>query len=331
MKRSILLFISAILMFISLRAQVPQGLNYQAVARDSIGKLLSNHNLSVRISILNDSGTGAVLYSETHTATTNMFGLFSIIIGQGSPITGTFSAIDWAIGSKWQKTELDIHNNNNYILMGISQLMSVPYALFAATSGTPGPTGPSGLIGLTGPTGPVGVTGLVGATGPTGTTGPTGPGGGPIGPTGPTGIANVQVFGVNSSSSINICDTVWQTIPDLSHTIILTDTATLEISTTGSLNPVGWSSGNYGPYLIVGIFCNNTLLNNCWQAHYVRAQSWALETVETFPPGVYNIIIAGSNVGCYPPSACYTTICAVVGKSTPYCTQASLIIHVYYH
>jgi len=194
-------------------AQVPQALNYQAVARNTSGNLIINQLVGLKLSILAGSSTGTVAYSETQSATTNQFGLFTISIGTGTPVTGTFSAINWSTGQYWLKVEMDATGGTSYVAMGTAQLLSVPYALYAASSGTgsatgaTGPTGPTGLAGATGPSGndgtngltgptgiagsigPTGLTGTAGTNGATGATGPTGPTGTGMGPTGPTGTA----------------------------------------------------------------------------------------------------------------------------------------------
>ena len=152
----------------------------------------------MQISILQGSSTGIPVYVETQTPSTNANGLVSLEIGTGTVISGTFAAINWAAGPYFIKTETDPTGGTVYTIAGTNELLSVPYALYAANGGTPGPTGatgppgPTGLTGPTGATGPAGPTGLTGPTGPTGATGPTGPTGatgpaGPAGATGPTG------------------------------------------------------------------------------------------------------------------------------------------------
>ena len=166
-------------------AQSPNAFNYQAVARDNAGQVLANQSISIRFSILDGSPSGSTLFSETHSTTTNSLGLFTTSIGTGNLILGNFSTINWGLGgSKWLKVELDPNGGSSYTLLGTSQLLSVPYALYAATSGSgggtggaTGPTGPTGATGLNGATGPTGLAGLNGATGATGATGPAGIGG----------------------------------------------------------------------------------------------------------------------------------------------------------
>lgn len=128
-----LLTITAILLISNfVTAQVPQALNYQAVARTAEGVIIPTQNISVRFSILDVSITGATLYSETHTVTTNSYGLFTLVIGKGTPVTSTFPSIDWASGTdKFLKVEIAPGGGSNYQLQGTTQLLSVPYALYS--------------------------------------------------------------------------------------------------------------------------------------------------------------------------------------------------------
>jgi hypothetical protein len=127
---------SSLYIFFNIHAQVPQGLNYQGVARNAAGVELINQAIGLELSILDGSPSGAIVYTETHSKTTDANGLFSLTIGSGTPTLNTFTAINWAVGgSKWLKVSMDATGGTSYQLMGTSQLMSVPYALFAANSG----------------------------------------------------------------------------------------------------------------------------------------------------------------------------------------------------
>lgn len=112
-------------------AQVPQGISYQAIALNGAGNPVVSSNVGLRLSILDNSATGTVLYTETHTKTTNAEGLFNLVIGQGTPTSGTFSTINWSTNSKFLKVEMDAAGDTNYVLTGTTQLLSVPYALMA--------------------------------------------------------------------------------------------------------------------------------------------------------------------------------------------------------
>jgi hypothetical protein len=123
--------ILSLLLFMSIYSNaqsVPQRLNYQAVARNSSGNILSNQALSVKIDIL-DTDLVTQLYSESHVLTTNQFGLFTLLIGNGTVLSGQFSAISWGNGSKHLRTSIDLTSGTNYQVMGTTQLVSVPYAL----------------------------------------------------------------------------------------------------------------------------------------------------------------------------------------------------------
>jgi len=150
-------------------AQVPQALNYQAVARDASGHLIASHAVGLKIIIHQTSSSGAIVYSEIFSPTTNQFGLFTVAIGTGTPVTGTFSSIAWSSGNYWMQVQLDASGGTTFVDMGTTQLLSVPYALYAASSGSGGTTGPTGAAGTTCVTGATGATGVTGATGPTGT------------------------------------------------------------------------------------------------------------------------------------------------------------------
>lgn len=174
--------LSLLLVAAAAMAQVPQGINYQAVLRDPSGNSVTNQTVNVRISVL--AGQPPAVYTETHTLTTNDYGLVNMVIGQGTPQSGVFADIDWANGPYSVQLEADITGGINYVTYGSQQLMSVPYALYAETSGQPGAVGPTGPAGPQGPTGANGV----GATGPQGPQGSTGP----QGPTGPQGLQGIQ-------------------------------------------------------------------------------------------------------------------------------------------
>ncbi|MBD3583581.1 NHL repeat-containing protein [Flavobacterium selenitireducens] len=128
-----ILLSSALFLTSLLFAQVPQGVSYQAIALNGSGNAVVSSNVGLRLSVLNTSATGTVAYSETHTKTTNAQGLFNLVIGQGTPISGTFAGINWATGSKFLKVEMDAAGGTNYALVGTTQLLSVPYAMAAGT------------------------------------------------------------------------------------------------------------------------------------------------------------------------------------------------------
>ena len=141
MKRLVILFLVNLCLVILNFAQAPQAIKYQAIARDNSGNVLSSSNVVFRISILQNSVSGATVYEETQIVTTNAFGLAGFDIGYGAGISGNFSKIDWSTGIYFVKIELSINGSSIYTLMGTSQLMSVPYALYSEKSGPKGVTG----------------------------------------------------------------------------------------------------------------------------------------------------------------------------------------------
>jgi hypothetical protein len=125
---------------------VPGGINYQAVARDNSGNELVNTDLEVQFSIRTGSPTGPVVYQEVFTdVTTTRYGVFSLIIGKGDPVLGSFDLIDWSTANHYLQVEVKFENL--FMDMGTMQFMAVPYALYAAKSLEPGPEGPQGPQG----------------------------------------------------------------------------------------------------------------------------------------------------------------------------------------
>ena len=126
---SFLLFLA-----VNVSATIPQAIPYQAVARDNAGNLIINQNISLRFSIRDISVLGTIVYQETQNVITNSLGLFSVNIGTGSIVTGTFSGINWGSNSKFMQVEFDPSGGISYTDMGTTQLMSVPYALYSEKS-----------------------------------------------------------------------------------------------------------------------------------------------------------------------------------------------------
>ncbi len=115
----------------------PQKMSYQAILRDSNNALITSTQVGMQISILqvDAMGNSAPVYVETQTPTTNINGLVSLEVGTGTVILGTFSAINWANGPFYIKIETDPAGGTSYSITGTSQLLSVPYAFYAKTSG----------------------------------------------------------------------------------------------------------------------------------------------------------------------------------------------------
>ena len=132
-------------------AQAPEKMSYQAVIRNNSNVLVANQGVGMKISILQGTATGTEVYKELFNPnpTTNANGLVTIAIGTGLPITGTFAGIDWSEGPYFIKTETDPTGGTNYTITATTQLMSVPYALYAKTAGSSNAWGLSGNAGTT--------------------------------------------------------------------------------------------------------------------------------------------------------------------------------------
>ncbi len=137
MKQAIYLFF-ILLLSIGASAQAPQQISYQAVVRNNSNALVANSTVGVSISIVRDSANGAIVYSELQTATTNANGLFSIIIGNGLFASGSIASINWGNGVYYIKSQIDPNGGINFTISGTSQLLSVPYALYAANGNPAG-------------------------------------------------------------------------------------------------------------------------------------------------------------------------------------------------
>lgn len=114
-------------------AQAPQGFNYQATVRNNAGALMVNQNVTFKFNVIKDTPTSVPVFSETHYVPTDDLGAVNLVIGKGTPTTGTFATIDWATGTYYLGIELN--TGNGFKAMGTSQLLSVPYALYATKSG----------------------------------------------------------------------------------------------------------------------------------------------------------------------------------------------------
>ena len=131
MKRKLLITFILCLNAFGVWAQAPLGFNYQAVIRSANGEIIANQQVSLRLSIISGSTTGTTIFSEEFTPTTNEFGLVNIVVGQGSAKVGTYSQISWSSANYYLKVELDASGGSSFTEMGVTQLLSVPFANFA--------------------------------------------------------------------------------------------------------------------------------------------------------------------------------------------------------
>jgi len=122
-------------------AQAPQGFNYQATVRNSSGALIVNQNVNFKFNIMLNSATSLPVFSETHMAPTDDLGQVNLVIGTGTATTGSFSTINWGTGNYYLGIELN--TGSGYVAMGTTQLLSVPYALYANSSGNSQATTPN--------------------------------------------------------------------------------------------------------------------------------------------------------------------------------------------
>lgn len=134
MKKLAVIFL-AMITIVCAKAQAPQKMSYQSIIRDNSNNILSNGAVGLKISILQGSPTGTVVFVETHATTTNINGLITIEIGGGTAVTGTLAGINWESGPYFLKTEADPTGGTSYTLTTTSQLLSVPYSLHSKTSG----------------------------------------------------------------------------------------------------------------------------------------------------------------------------------------------------
>jgi len=118
------------------RYGVSDRISYQAVVRNAAGELVRNQAVGVRTALVRDSIGGTTVYSETHALTTNANGLVSFEFGAGLVATGTMLGMDWSAGPYFIRTEVDLTGSTNYQFLGGQQLLSVPFALYAATAGS---------------------------------------------------------------------------------------------------------------------------------------------------------------------------------------------------
>ncbi|NND63918.1 MAG: hypothetical protein HKN48_12080 [Flavobacteriaceae bacterium] len=136
--KTIYTLVLALFLTTTLWAQAPQKMTYQAVVRDGSDVLITNTTVGTQISILEGSPTGTAVFVETHTPSTNSNGLMTLQVGAGTVVSGDFSTIDWGSDSFFIKSEIDPSGGTSYSIEGTSELLSVPYALYAENAGAGG-------------------------------------------------------------------------------------------------------------------------------------------------------------------------------------------------
>ncbi|MEO5967984.1 MAG: hypothetical protein ABIP68_07415, partial [Ferruginibacter sp.] len=135
MQKNLLAFISIIFLSISTYAQAPNKMSYQATIRNSAGSLVTNSNVGLRIQIIKGSEFGSAVFVETHNALiSNQVGLITTEIGNGTPVLGNISAINWSDGPYFLKTEVDPLGGTNYSINMVKEILSNPYSLYSNKS-----------------------------------------------------------------------------------------------------------------------------------------------------------------------------------------------------
>jgi hypothetical protein len=132
MLKFIAIWIIMLFIYQSSVCQAPQGFKYQAVCRDSTGTVIQDQSVNLRLSVHDLSLTGNIIYQETFTVVTNQFGLIMLDAGRGNVQSGVFADIPWEAGDKFLEIELDM--GTGYFSMGTTQLLSVPYSLYARSA-----------------------------------------------------------------------------------------------------------------------------------------------------------------------------------------------------
>ena len=150
MKLALYILLLFITVSLKVSAQAPEKMSYQAIIRAQDNSLVINSNISLKIIIHQGTATGSNVYQESHSVRTNNNGLVSVEIGAGTIASGNFSTIAWEKGPYFIETQVDAAGGSNFNIIGITQLLSVPYALHAKTAeriiGTTGTSAPRATV-----------------------------------------------------------------------------------------------------------------------------------------------------------------------------------------
>ena len=118
-------------------SQMPKAFSYQAVVRDNAGKVVADKEVGVKIEILKGSAeSGTVVYEETLRPKSTMTGTVNLLIGTGTATEGTFADIDWGAATYFLRISLSLDGSDNYKVVSTTQMLPVPYALYAEKAGS---------------------------------------------------------------------------------------------------------------------------------------------------------------------------------------------------
>src|ERR1700754_1516978 len=143
MKKIFTLVCGLLVTVMAVRSQAPGMFNYQGVARNSVGNVMGNKNITLRLTIREGGINGTAVYSETRAVTTNPFGLFTVQVGSAGAtgVIGTIISVPWHTGNKYLQVEIDPEGGNAFLHIGTTELLSVPYALYSESGLPIGPAG----------------------------------------------------------------------------------------------------------------------------------------------------------------------------------------------
>ena len=130
----IALIIGLCIMPLAFAQTVPQGMKYQAVARDLSGVVIANQDITLKIQLQSNLKSPVIHYSETHAIKTNQLGLFSLVIGEGTIEKGKFAKVPWSTEDIWMEISIKDKGETDFATISNSKLLAVPYAFHALTA-----------------------------------------------------------------------------------------------------------------------------------------------------------------------------------------------------
>ena len=117
-------------------SQMPKAFSYQAVVRNSQGKVIAKQPVGIKVEIVQGSTEGTVVYAETQRPESSQTGTVNLLIGTGTATEGTFADIDWGAATYFLRISLSLDGSDNYKVVSTTQMLPVPYALYAEKAGS---------------------------------------------------------------------------------------------------------------------------------------------------------------------------------------------------